>query len=314
MVRGFRASGAAKLVKDTTVDVDDLGLARGSISLLLNGFAALTPSASGPSWLGRLNFQGYRGTQLSLALNRHFRVTRLWLMSNSLCMLWYYSPRPSLVADISDAHFALAAPIAVCWSASPFFHYLDTSGWTALDRYRIHESSEGVSRNRVPRTAVIRNILLQQGLQTALRLLSLRPTENPTALHAEMVAFAPRLVLADALREPALCRAAYFISWWPLPLFQLLAAMYVFRALWHHRIYVPYAFAASYNHTIKGFFMNAVGAFLAQFLARLNTRQAALLLCLVIAKPVDDHCGYCFPLDPLQFLSQNSADFPDIHH
>ncbi|KAJ7454081.1 hypothetical protein FB451DRAFT_1518384, partial [Mycena latifolia] len=69
---------------------------------------------------------------------------------------------------ISNAHFALAAPIAVYWSASPFFHCFDTPGWTALDRYRIHESSEGVWRNRVARTAVIQNILLQQGLQTAL--------------------------------------------------------------------------------------------------------------------------------------------------
>ncbi|KAJ7434475.1 hypothetical protein FB451DRAFT_1344896 [Mycena latifolia] len=192
-------------------------------------------------------------------------------------MPWYYSPRPSLIAGICDAHFALAAPIAVCWSASLLFHCLDNSGWTALDRYRIHESSEGV--------ATIRNILLQHALQTALGLLSLRPAENPVGPHAEMVsAFARRLALTGALREPAVCPAAYFIYWIVMDTWQYFIHSFmhrnnsVYRRVhsWHHRNY------------------------------------AALLFCLAIAKAVDDHCGYRFPLDPLQMLSQNSVDLYDI--
>lgn len=29
---------------------------------------------------------------------------------------------------------------------------------------------------------------------------------------------------------------------------------------------------------------------------------------------VDDHCGYVFPWDPLQFFFNNNAQYHDIHH
>lgn len=31
-------------------------------------------------------------------------------------------------------------------------------------------------------------------------------------------------------------------------------------------------------------------------------------------KTVDDHCGYAFPWDPLQFVTKNNAAYHDIHH
>ncbi|KAJ7454161.1 fatty acid hydroxylase superfamily-domain-containing protein [Mycena latifolia] len=242
----------------------------------------------------------------------------------------YYSSRAALIGGVPDAHLALSAPVVVYWVASLAFHCLDTSGWAALGRYRIHAPAEVVSRNHVARTAVIGNVLLNQLLQTAFGVICL-DAQNPSANHVEIVSqIARRLPFAHTYG----CRAAYVIYWWANPLLQLLVAMvaldiwqyFVHRFLhtnkfmyqhvhsWHHRVYVPFAFASSYNHPLEGFLVDAIGSFIAQALARLNIRQAALLFSLAILKVVDDHGGYRFPFDPLQLLSQNNADFHDIHH
>ena len=82
----------------------------------------------------------------------------------------------------------------------------------------------------------------------------------------------------------------------------------------HHRLYVPYAFGALYNHPLEGFLLDSVGAGLAETIACMSTREATLLFVISTLKTVDDHCGYSFPWDPLQMMSSNNADYHDIHH
>lgn len=82
----------------------------------------------------------------------------------------------------------------------------------------------------------------------------------------------------------------------------------------HHRLYVPYAFGALYNHPIEGFVLDTLGAALAEALAGMSVRQAAFLFSVSTLKTVDDHCGYSLPFDPLQWVSMNTADYHDIHH
>ena len=82
----------------------------------------------------------------------------------------------------------------------------------------------------------------------------------------------------------------------------------------HHRLYVPYAFGALYNHPLEGFLLDSFGAVLSEAVAHLSVRQAALFFALSTCKTVDDHCGYSLPFDPLQMISGNTADYHDIHH
>lgn len=82
----------------------------------------------------------------------------------------------------------------------------------------------------------------------------------------------------------------------------------------HHRLYVPYAYGALYNHPVEGFVLDSLGAALAEALTGMTIRQAALLFVLSTLKTVDDHCGYALPWDPLQMLFGNNADYHDIHH
>lgn len=82
----------------------------------------------------------------------------------------------------------------------------------------------------------------------------------------------------------------------------------------HHRLYVPYAFGALYNHPLEGFVLDSVGAVVAETVAHLSVRQTIFLFAFSTMKTVDDHCGYSFPFDPLQMLSGNNCDYHDIHH
>jgi sphinganine C4-monooxygenase len=82
---------------------------------------------------------------------------------------------------------------------------------------------------------------------------------------------------------------------------------------WHHRLYVPYAFGALYNHPLEGFFLDTLGGGVAHELAGLTTREAIFFFVLSTLKTVDDHCGFAFPWDPFQHLFGNNADYHDIH-
>lgn len=82
---------------------------------------------------------------------------------------------------------------------------------------------------------------------------------------------------------------------------------------WHHRLYVPYAFGALYNHPLEGFMLDTVGTAIAHEIAGLSIRQDVLFFTISTLKTVDDHCGFAFPWDPFQHLFGNNADYHDIH-
>jgi sphinganine C4-monooxygenase len=83
---------------------------------------------------------------------------------------------------------------------------------------------------------------------------------------------------------------------------------------WHHRLYVPYAFGALYNHPFEGFLLDTLGTGIAEAASGMSVRQATFLFVLSTLKTVDDHCGYTLPFDPFQWVTSNHADYHDIHH
>ncbi|KAF3064429.1 Sphingolipid C4-hydroxylase SUR2 [Daldinia childiae] len=82
----------------------------------------------------------------------------------------------------------------------------------------------------------------------------------------------------------------------------------------HHRLYVPYAYGALYNHPFEGFLLDTAGAGLAYKLAFMTPRQGIFFWVMSSIKTVDDHCGYALPWDPLQHITSNNAAYHDIHH
>ncbi|KXX73582.1 Sphingolipid C4-hydroxylase sur2 [Madurella mycetomatis] len=82
----------------------------------------------------------------------------------------------------------------------------------------------------------------------------------------------------------------------------------------HHRLYVPYAYGALYNHPVEGFVLDTLGAGIAYKVAFLSPRLGMAFFVGSMMKTVDDHCGYALPWDPLQHITSNNAAYHDIHH
>ena len=82
----------------------------------------------------------------------------------------------------------------------------------------------------------------------------------------------------------------------------------------HHRLYVPYAFGALYNHPLEGILFDTLSGAIAHWVCGLTARQDILLFTFSTMKTVDDHSGYRLWWDPLQMFFQNNADYHDIHH
>lgn len=82
----------------------------------------------------------------------------------------------------------------------------------------------------------------------------------------------------------------------------------------HHRLYVPYAYGALYNHPLEGFLLDTLGAGIAYLITSMSPRQAMWFFTCSTIKTIDDHCGYALPWDPLQHLTSNNASYHDIHH
>ncbi|KAI5367546.1 putative fatty acid hydroxylase [Septoria linicola] len=82
----------------------------------------------------------------------------------------------------------------------------------------------------------------------------------------------------------------------------------------HHRLYVPYAYGALYNHPFEGFLLDTLGTGIAYLISGMTVRQSMWFFTMSTIKTVDDHCGYSFPWDPLQHITSNNAGYHDVHH
>jgi sphinganine C4-monooxygenase len=146
---------------------------------------------------------------------------------------FYFNPAPSMFPWMDDPMLSLAAPVVAYWSLSGFFQILDSSGWNWLDKYRIHESAEVMSKNKATKAEVLQAVIFQQAVQTALGWWWIDGRTNPSlAEHCARVdAWRPTVsaLLAPALGGKAAHAwagdGAYWIYWWIIPAAQLLFAM-----------------------------------------------------------------------------------------
>jgi sphinganine C4-monooxygenase len=150
---------------------------------------------------------------------------------------WYYSSAPALVPGLSDAALALLAPLVAYWGLSTLFAYLDAQDWPALARHRIHDSAEVASKNRATKAEVLRAVIFQQVIQTALGAWWMADEAAHQLVRAEHCARAAAWqaplakLLAPVLGAPAAhalaVDGAYFVYWWAVPVFQFAFAMCV---------------------------------------------------------------------------------------
>ncbi|KAL8640293.1 MAG: hypothetical protein Q9228_002776 [Teloschistes exilis] len=77
-------------------------------------------------------------------------------------------PVPRILPWLSDFHLSLVLPVAAYWFMSLVFFFIDKKDY--FSQYRLHTPEEFKQRNRVTVAEVLRSVLFQQAIQTALGL------------------------------------------------------------------------------------------------------------------------------------------------
>eukprot|EP00798_Chlamydomonas_sp_ICE-L_P030975 gene30975-7171_t len=82
----------------------------------------------------------------------------------------------------------------------------------------------------------------------------------------------------------------------------------------HHRLSIPYALGALYNHPLEALLLDSVGAVVSQYVSGMGCEVTMWFFAFASAKTVLDHSGYMFPINPLHNLFFNNARYHDVHH
>ncbi|SAL97224.1 hypothetical protein [Absidia glauca] len=237
----------------------------------------------------------------------------------------------------TDEMMALWVPIAIYWIQCSLFEMLMRLKLPFFEKYRIHSSIDRSNRNRVSFANVLYMVALQHVLQFIFGYFLLK-VEDPAsrALKTSLAIHnSAQWILAHGLTSTQLARnIAWALHTLVIPALQFVTAMfmidthqYVLHRLGHtskflykhfhshhHRLYVPYAFGALYNHPVEGFCLDTVGAGLAYELTGMSPRLGLILFTFSNLKTINDHCGYAFPWDPLNVCFGNNGVYHDIHH
>ena len=72
--------------------------------------------------------------------------------------------RQDLIAAVPDNILTLILPIVAYWGLSMIYHYLDVNDYFV--QYRLHTPAEVLKRNKVTRWEVVRDVVIQQVIQT----------------------------------------------------------------------------------------------------------------------------------------------------
>ena len=77
---------------------------------------------------------------------------------------------------------------------------------------------------------------------------------------------------------------------------------------------MPYSYGALYSSLFEAFLLDTIGTTLTFYLSGLPVLPATWFASLSIIKSVNDHSGYRFPYNPLNYISKNTTEYHDVHH
>eukprot|EP00271_Cylindrocystis_brebissonii_P008899 TRINITY_DN23424_c0_g1_i1.p1 TRINITY_DN23424_c0_g1~~TRINITY_DN23424_c0_g1_i1.p1 ORF type:complete len:381 (-),score=79.95 TRINITY_DN23424_c0_g1_i1:184-1326(-) len=209
---------------------------------------------------------------------------------------------------LSDDAVGIVAPVIVYWLYAGLYHILDSLHIKALESHRLHPKEDVDKKNLVTMEQVVKGVLFQQLIQMVVGslLLYLDPTaSSKTEVPSLLVCclqFGAGMAIMDTYQ--------YFMHRW----FHQNKFLYRHLHSWHHRLQVPYACGALYNHPVEGLLMDTVGGALSFLLSGMHPRVAVFFWSFATMKTVDDHCGFLLTTNPFQFFFQNNAPYHDVHH
>ncbi|KAA8537981.1 hypothetical protein F0562_027440 [Nyssa sinensis] len=206
---------------------------------------------------------------------------------------------------VSDETVGTFAPIVVYWLYAGFYQLLPP-----LDSYRLHTRKEEEEKNLVPLSFVVKGVLLQQLVQAtvahALFLLTSTASSSGITVQPSLPVQIGQIAIAMLVMDTW----QYFVHRY------MHQNKFLYRHVHsqHHRLVVPYAIGALYNHPLEGLLLDTVGGAISFLISKMTARTAVIFFCFAVIKTVDDHCGLWLPGNIFHLFFQNNTAYHDIHH
>ncbi|CAK9183758.1 unnamed protein product [Ilex paraguariensis] len=210
-----------------------------------------------------------------------------------------------MVFGVSDELLGTFAPIVVYWAYSGFYILFGS-----FENYRLHTKVEEDEKNLVPKTDVVKGVLLQQAVQALVATLLFAVTGNDVE-----AATGQQLSLIVLARQFSV--AMVVLDTWQYFMHRYMHHnKFLYRHIHsqHHKLVVPYAFGALYNHPLEGLLLDTIGGALSFLLSGMSPRASIFFFSFATIKTVDDHCGLWLPGNLFHVFFRNNSAYHDIHH
>ncbi|KAL6566470.1 Arf guanine nucleotide exchange factor sbh1 [Orobanche gracilis] len=211
-----------------------------------------------------------------------------------------------LSINLSDELLGTIGPIIVYWLYSGIYILLGS-----LENYRLHTKKDEDEKNLVSKKDVVKGVLLQQAVQAVVATILFAVTgsdiDPSQAQHrASFIVLTRQFLVAMMVLDTW----QYFMHRY------MHHNKFLYRHIHsqHHRLIVPYAFGALYNHPIEGLLLDTVGGALSFLISGMSPRSSIFFFSFATLKTVDDHCGLWLPGNLFHLLFSNNSAYHDIHH
>ncbi|KAF5443314.1 hypothetical protein F2P56_035877 [Juglans regia] len=206
--------------------------------------------------------------------------------------------------SISDELLGTFVPIVVYWIYSGIYVLLGS-----FENYRLHSKKDEYEKNLVSKGTVVKGVLLQQIVQAIVAILLFTVTQDEGAVDG------PQSSLFVLARQ--FITAMLVLDTWQYFMHRYMhhnKFLYKHIHSQHHRLVVPYAFGALYNHPLEGLLLDTIGGALSFLLSGMSPRASIFFFSFATIKTVDDHCGLWLPGNLFHTFFQNNTAYHDVHH
>ncbi|XP_048441148.1 sphinganine C4-monooxygenase 1-like [Pyrus x bretschneideri] len=206
--------------------------------------------------------------------------------------------------EVSDELLGTFVPVLIYWAYSGIYVLLDS-----FEKYRLHTKKDEDEKNSVSKRTVVKGVLLQQTVQAIVAIILFTVTGNDGGDEGTKSSF------IDLARQ--FVTAMVVLDTWQYFMHRYMhhnKFLYKHIHSQHHRLVVPYAFGALYNHPVEGLLLDTIGGALSFLLSGMSPRTSIFFFSFATIKTVDDHCGLWLPGNLFHALFRNNSAYHDIHH
>ncbi|KAK4399792.1 Sphinganine C4-monooxygenase 1 [Sesamum angolense] len=184
---------------------------------------------------------------------------------------------------VSDELLGTFLPIILYWAYSGIYVLLGS-----LEGYRLHSKKDEDEKNLVPKKDVVKGVLLQQAVQAVVATILFAVTgsdsESTQTQQASLIVLARQFLVAMMVLDTW----QYFMHRY------MHHNKFLYRHIHsqHHRLVVPYAFGALYNHPFEGLLLDTIGGALAFLVSGMSPRASIFFFSLLPSKQLMITVGY----------------------